>query len=148
MICCPECFVDAEIQAIIKSLSQNKVGKCSCCYQENVPIVEIDDLMDFFDSLFSLYEGTNALTTMSLSATIQEEWNIFADNNIATKIVNYLLPHYSNTKLKGRHVKLKVDGTTSSDEIWQNFVDEIKHTNRFFINNNAIVRDILRFAHS
>lgn len=143
MTCCPECFVDVEIQAIIKSLAQNKVGRCSCCRQENVPIVETGDLLDSFDPLFSLYEETTNPTAMPLHTTIQTEWKIFANNQTAAKIVTHLLSDYSDKSLKGNHVKLKNDGTTGSDEIWQSFVDEIKHTNRFFINNNAIVRDIV-----
>ncbi len=143
MTCCPNCFVDVEIQPIIKDLSRGNIGTCNCCYQKNVPIVDIEDLLDYFVPLFDLYEETDNPVADCLSTTIQKEWNIFANDDIAKSITNYLLIDYLDKSLKGEHVKEKFDGTSDSDKIWQDFVNEIKCTNRFFINNNAIVRDIV-----
>ena len=143
MTCCPNCFVDVEIQAIIKDLSQGNTGTCDCCSKKDVQIVAIEDLLDYFIPLFNLYEETNDSTADCLGTTIQKEWHIFTNDVIAQIITQYLLTDYSNKSLKGVHVKKKFDGATDSDKIWQDFVDEIKCTNRFFINNNAIVRDIV-----
>lgn len=91
MTCCPNCFADVEIQPVIRDLLQGNIGKCSCCFQENVPIVSIDDLMDNFVPLLDLYEETDNQAADCLSMTIQKEWNIFANNDIAKSITHYLL---------------------------------------------------------
>ncbi len=142
MTCCPNCFADIEIQSIIRDFSQG-TGQCDCCHSVNVPIVDIEELSDNFAPLLDLYEVTDEQNADTLSTIIQKEWGVFANDKLAKNILEYLLIGSSYEDLRGKLVKPRFEGTTSSDQIWKNFVDEIKHTNRFFINNNAVVRDIV-----
>ena len=98
MACCPSCFVDVEIQAIIKDLSQGNTGTCDCCSKKDVQIVAIEDLLDYFIPLFNLYEETNDSTADCLGTTIQKEWHIFTNDVIAQIITQFLLTKHTNKR--------------------------------------------------
>lgn len=43
---CEDCFADIKLKGFIAS--QRLTGKCDCCSKDNVNVIDIDELLDFF----------------------------------------------------------------------------------------------------
>lgn len=140
MKCCPDCFNDPEIKGIIRGLASEN-GTCDYCGSINQPIVSTEDIFDNFTPLMSLYE-VNAVSGDYLCLQLHRDWDIFASELLCTNIMHDILEGTEYEPLLSNKVKLKC---TVSDSVtaWEEFAKEIKNTNRFFITNNVIVKDVV-----
>ncbi len=151
MIFCEKCFIDLEIQAIIRSLNHH--GTCPICGSASyIYDTESDtSLNGLFDRVISVYTPFPDLPDEfpeselgSLAESVKRDWDIF--NDIAIEhihdILSSLAPNlcedfpllfsdkvgiaekYDLDYLRDHHTILRA-------KEWNDFVDTIKHKNRF-----------------
>lgn len=141
MNCCQYCFSDREIKAIISELSKND-GDCDVCGSTQSPIINIEELTDFFTPVMDLYVPDDT-SNSSIHEILKAEWNIFRNNAYSKTILNEMFEGSSYKELFNHNVKPEYNDSTKSIEIWSSFTDEIKTKNRFFITNNVFVLDVI-----
>ena len=152
MIFCSECFKDSQIRDIINS--QKKRGKCEVCGLNNVFIYDTlkDNYLDgFFDDLISIYTVRSLLPddypasdVHMLSDELKNEWNIFNDSLSSSTIHNITVAisprlYKENPELFDSPIGVKekydkeelYDLSIMKDKTWNDFVESIKHKNRF-----------------
>lgn len=154
MIFCDNCFRDYEIQAIIKS--HNHIGTCPICGSTSYTYdTESDEsLTGMFDKVISVYTPLSDLPgdfpksdVRTLAEAIKNDWDIFGD--IPTEHIQEILSSvspsmredfpdlftgevgiaekYDADYLKDHHTVLRT-------KEWSDFVNTIKHKNRFHVN--------------
>lgn len=154
MIICSECFRDSEIKSIISK--SNRIGDCPICGKRHVNLYDTDidnELAPLFDSLISVYtpqedfpEEYPKNDAKGLAQAIKDDWNIFSDidcekilqmlRSLAPTIVEDfpalfnqpvgIIEKYDPEYLNN-HSILRVAH-------WADFVETIKHKNRFHTN--------------
>lgn len=144
MNCCTKCFKDPEIKDIVKGY--NLIGNCDFCRNSNVHICDING--DFPRDQADLIK--NILTV---------RWNIFnlGANKVYLFLTKLLCEKYEEEpKLFDESVWIK--GSVQDEYLnqysilgkcqWNDFVDEIKTTNRFHttIINKEIFKKVLEFS--
>lgn len=139
MKCCPNCFADPEIIGIITSLSSES-GLCDYCRTQEQAILSIDELQEAFTPLLELYEPDKE-SQNDLFTQINLDWSVFLNEAPCKRVLNDICGEKFSFLLSG-NVKLKY---TVNDSVadWAHFANEIKSQNRFFIEQNVIVRDVV-----
>lgn len=140
MNCCPDCFNDPEIKGIIRGVS-TAFGTCDYCGSTDQEIALTEDLFENFEPLVGLYE-VDAVSGEYLCPQLHQDWDIFAEEALCHNILRDILTGTGYETLLSNKVRLKY---TVSDSVvaWDDFANEIKNTNRFFITNNIIVREVV-----
>lgn len=130
--CCKKCFNDKLIIVYIEQKSED-YGNCSFCESKNEQLMDPKNFTDSFEMLLELYMESNGVTDLPLFKLIQKDWEVFADDEIAKKLIPQIVD-YTDGKIyvhKGiNDIKVK--------EIWSDFKKEIKHNNRFFPKSNSL----------
>lgn len=154
MICCSACFQNEEVKAIITNLGQ--VGDCPICGATKSYIYDSEenfDLAPLFEDLLSVYtaqedfpENHHISDARPLAVVIRDDWNIFSD--ISTEAINEVLkaiaPNMAHDfptlfsqnvgipeKYNDEYIKRHSILHTAQ---WSDFVEAIKHKNRFHSN--------------
>lgn len=162
MIFCQKCFIDPEITAIIEDTGF--LGICPVCGAKDVYLYDTernDALEGFFDNLLAVYTAESDLQDTvpqselkTLGATLKHDWHIFADipENIIIRVVKslslQLVSDYPQlfTQRIGIWEKYDIDYLKQHSilrtEKWSDFVETIKHKNRF--HTNLINTDLLK----
>lgn len=146
---------------IYKIKDNNTLGKCDYCNfleeGEEVYIIDIVNLTEDFEKLFKYYESTEPYQHYipaihddpsefgdRLIDLINEDWNIFSEDHVESGTAESLLfdllkksdPESSldvdNLYSRITNALTFVDPSESWEQIWENFKNEIKHSNRFF----------------
>lgn len=154
MIFCQKCFVDPEIIAIIEETGE--MGTCPICGAKDVHLYDTDyadTLEGFFDNLLAVYTAESDLPDSfprgemkRLGEMLKQEWNIFSDIkedtivNIVKSLSSQLLSDYPQlfSQKIGILEKHDIDYLQKHSilhtEKWADFVEAIKHNNRFHTN--------------
>lgn len=127
MNCCPNCFNDVYFQKEVIERQSENIGKCDFCKAEDVKVLETSLLSDYFQPILDLYEEVD--TGNSIIEIINKDWKLFVDLNDA--VAQLLLEHISGTRFD-KPFQPKENGDTERILNWQEFKDELKHTNRYF----------------
>ena len=133
--CCEKCINDKIINGIIEK-EGSVVAECSVCGSQNVKAIRINNIVDYFEMLLEIYDEENQNGT-DLAFLIQNDWEIFSNQEIASKLIPRIIPY---SKEKKYQYKLDIQ---SVGDIWGKFKTEIKHNNRFFLKFDDF--DIERF---
>lgn len=152
MNCCVKCFKDAEIKAIIQGF--NTIGNCDFCGQRKTHIYAIDSdttLSDLFDGLLDTYTAISSLSTTFpkenvdlLKNILFSKWSIF---NVAPDIIYKLITSICHEKyseqselfdspigiLESQDQTYLNNFSIIGNYYWDDFVQAIKHKNRFHI---------------
>jgi len=122
--CCQKCFNDKILNSIIEKEGA-LVSKCSICGAENVKAIKVDSLIDYFEMLLEIYEEDEKGD--ELAYRIQNDWEIFFSQNVASKLTYKIIPYSAQKRYKHKSQMQPMVN------IWENFKNEIKHNNRFFV---------------
>jgi len=117
---CSNCFSDKELKAFI--ISTYNIGKCDVCNSKNIPVLLIDELLDFFQELFDNFKKARAGD--SLKAKIQGSWNFFSSHKVATKILNNVIPLISTKILNAEDLVEYSEDIISNVSYWEVLKDE------------------------
>ena len=162
MVFCSNCFKDPEIVSIINRSSHK--GTCPICGSSDVSLYDSETnktLSGIFDNLLSVYTPFDDLPKdypsddlYPLSRTLAHDWNIFSDIDEETiiEIVKELSPTVLKdipslfSGLVGIAEKYDIEFLRKHSILrtqkWSDFVQAIKHTNRF--HTNLINTEILK----
>lgn len=131
---CSNCFSDREIGGFISSIGI--LGNCKICDSHEIPLIELKELLDFFQELIDNYQ--KAEDGEPLRSKIQGHWSFFSSHKTATEILNNILPQISTEFLSAED---RVEYTTEiSDNYnhWETIKEELKWSKRFFINTEYL----------
>ena len=166
MNCCVRCFKDPEIKAIVKGC--NIQGDCDFCLHKQTDVCDIknEGLIENFERLIDVYSPISDIDgdfpkerADLIKNILSNEWNIF--NLQSDKIYLFLKALLSNKyseepKLFDEPVGIK--GSIQEEYLkqysilgsaqWNDFVEEIKTTNRFHttIINKEILQKVLEVS--
>src|SRR5690554_5278936 len=90
---CANCFADREIKGFISS--SEVVGDCKICNSSSVPLVDLNELLDFFQELIDNFEKSEH--GEPLRSKIQANWSFFSSQKTASEILNSVLPQINTT---------------------------------------------------
>jgi len=155
MTCCTKCFNDKEIIGFILQESTYE-GTCDSCMAPNSPLIDARELEEYFQPVIALFKplSTLAITVANpnlLHEKLQETWNIFnlptsaAVNTLLTGILADSIVPDDPLLVEPVEIELLFNPSLPGDvheKKWENFAEEIKHVNRFFL-NETIDLDLL-----
>ena len=127
---CTNCFADKELEGFISS--SKKSGDCKICGSSNVAIIDIDELLDFFQELLDNFHIV--ADGDSLKSKIQGNWSFFASNDIATKILHEVLPRLSTSILNSEDQVNYNEDIIENFMHWEKLKEELKWSKRFISN--------------
>ncbi|PEI83095.1 RES domain-containing protein [Bacillus toyonensis] len=149
--CCLTCIQDPFLKQIIRS--GNQTGICSYCENENVLVTEISNIASKFKIFFGKYYVESMDNGDPLFHLITAEWKrIFLEVLPGDKklclfndIMKSLNPEWNNQTLYKRAVEMSEE--IQDIDIWEEFKNELKHDNRFFIKQD-LKEQLSRIIHS
>lgn len=134
---CPDCFSDKEIKGFIFSLGD--LGKCSVCGAESIYVIDISELLDFFQELVeNLLPSVDGIPVHSF---IQKHWDFFSSDKIAQEILKEVLPKVSVFITEHDDKVIFSNDITENFEYWDFLKKELKWSRRF-ISDIANIEDL------
>lgn len=125
---CAHCFEDEEIRRFIGSLSCT-VATCDCCGSDNVNVIDLDELSDFFMELLRLFVKNSAGN--SLVSIIQSDWRPFHTESCAYRILSYIIDHGNFDFSIDDKVAYNVE-IQECFSAWDNLKLEVQEKKRYF----------------
>jgi len=135
---CPHCFSDNEIKGFV--LSSTITGYCEICASHNVPLMNINELLDFFQELIDNFQKSG--NGESLKNKIQSNWSFFASDDIASKILNHILPMISSELTSSEDLVDFSADITENYMYWEELKEELKWSTRFLLNIKKLTEDL------
>ncbi len=127
MLVCPNCFADRELKAFA-SASPNS-GDCKICDSKDVSLIEIRELMDFFQELIDNFILSD--DGEPLKSRIEGQWNFFATQRTAENILNYILKEISTEITSADNSVDYTDDIIENYTHWERLKEELKWSRRF-----------------
>jgi len=135
---CPSCFADKELKAFISSSSQK--GDCDVCHTKEAPLLDLNELLDFFQELTENFQVVEEGEEFKLK--IQSNWSFFSSLVIGEKVLNYVLPKLKTSAL---NASTKVDfnqDILENYQYWEELKYELKWSRRFLSNIDHITNEL------
>ena len=124
---CKNCFHDKELIGLI--LSSKNIGTCKVCNSNNVNLLDVSELLDFFQELIDNFQTIDK--GVSLKSKIQEKWNFFSSLETASKILDEILPKLS-TRISSTIDSVEyIDDIVDNFTYWEKLKEDLKWSNRF-----------------
>lgn len=159
MTFCSNCFHDMEIKSMIKK--NGTIGTCPICNPGNIEIYDTDQedseqestLFSLFDNFLSVYTANDDLPDSypmkerkTLVDAVKNDWDIFAE--ISDESIISILKSLAPEHLKDYPIIFEqpvgipekynkdylVENSILHTEKWDDFVESLKHKNRFHTN--------------
>lgn len=127
---CSNCFADKELKGFISSSSEK--GDCNVCDSKNQQLLDIAELLDFFQELIDNYQLIQ--TGEQLNTKIQGHWSFFSSHGVANKILNFVLPQLSTEITTANELVDYTNDIIENYSHWELLKEELKWSNRFVIN--------------
>jgi hypothetical protein len=160
MNCCTNCFNDKELIGFIIEYSTEK-GTCDFCVATDVQLIDTRELGELFQPLLDLFKtiGELSITVAEeklFHQKVQELWKIFKDSDdasikkILVSILSDIVPETDPLLTLPVEIAVLFDPALATDlheKKWENFAEEIKYKNRFFLNETidlTLLSDLLQ----
>lgn len=124
---CENCFADKELKGFIYSRKQ--IGDCEICGSKKVSLINVNELLDFFQELIDNFIKSEK--GKSLKSKIQGTWSFFSTHEIASKILNEVLPELTTEILKAEDLVDYTSDIIDNHLHWEVLKDELKWSRRF-----------------
>jgi hypothetical protein len=135
---CVNCFEDNELRGFISS--SGSIGDCRVCNSTHVPILDLSEVLDFFQELLNNFHISD--TGTSLRSKIKEDWNLFSSERAATIILNEALRNASTVFSNAEDPVDYNDDIVENYSHWEALKRELKWNKRFLINIEHITDDL------
>ena len=140
MKCCSNCFGDTYIEQNVFNLIDDNFGKCDYCGSTNVKLLEPSTLQDEFDQIIDLYEETR-VGGLPLIECLRRDFLLF--EGLKIDVANLLLTRiFSGRDFGNTTFEYRDDELVGSIGDWQRFRDELRVTNRFFLQTSIDISRI------
>jgi len=127
---CPNCFKDAELKAFVSA--STILGDCAICKSTNQSIMDIMELMDFFQELIDNFKPVK--DGNSIKNKIQKSWAFFSNNDVAEKILNHVLKKIDTDIQDANSIVDYIAEITNNYGYWEILKKELKWSHRFLSN--------------
>lgn len=124
---CDCCFKDEEARMAIRNESQ-EAGICDIC-GKNSSVVDSEYFNDFFGEVLHLF--TRCDDGVNIISLIQNDWRLFANDEIGNSIVNHFLS-LSNYGYSITDKVQYIDSIQSTTRIWDDLKSQVREKSRFF----------------
>jgi hypothetical protein len=124
---CPNCFADKELKAYISS--STNLGLCKICTSANVPLLVIDELLDFFQEFMDNFQTSS--DGEPLKSKIQSNWSFFSTHNVGSVILNEVLPRITTSIQNSEDLVNYTEDIIENFSYWEKFKEQLKWSNRF-----------------
>jgi hypothetical protein len=124
---CPNCFADKELKGFISS--STSIGHCNICSSDTVPLLNIKELLDFFQELISNF--VKAAQGEPLRTKIQGAWSFFSTHSISTKILNEVLPQLTTAITSSDDLVEYQADINDNIRHWDILKEELKWSRRY-----------------
>lgn len=124
---CPNCFADKELKGFISS--STKIGLCNVCSSNEVPLLDSNELLDFFQELMDNF--TVSPNGEPLKSKIQSNWSFFSTHKIGSTILNEILSKISTEISSSEELVNYTEDIIENFSYWEKFKEELKWSNRF-----------------
>jgi hypothetical protein len=130
LYCCANCFGDSFLHRRIPEISK-QIGSCSFCNTKNTALVEPAKLVDYFQSVCSIYTKGIDPDARPLVEWFQEDWEMFCslDPVKAQTLLGEILN--DGEVVRKRYLPRNIP-VLAAVEKWESFRSEIMWKNRFF----------------
>lgn len=135
---CESCFEDKELKGFI--LSQGKHGSCCFCGTDDKNIIEIDELLDFFNELLGNFETHPEGT--GLLSLIQGDWNLFRNSDIGTKFLNIVIDRLEISFFNADVLVKYSQEILNNVNYWFILKDQLKWEKRYLIDVNYLTDEL------
>jgi RES domain len=131
MNCCSECFGDRGLRRSIFPMHSTRIGQCSYCESENVPVLAPSELSEYFELLVSAYQED--ASGKLLVQWFREDWALFEhprmDDSRAKDLLGEIL---DDGEIARRSFSPAIDSSASRLGEWEKLRDELMYHNRYF----------------
>lgn len=123
------CFSDheKELRAFIDSFDE--LGDCEVSRSENVNVIDLNELKDFFQELVDNFELSE--DGQPLKKKIQSEWSFFSSLGIATSILNIILRDLNTSIINADSKVVFSQDIVENYEYWEVLKKRLKWETRF-----------------
>lgn len=150
MNCCVNCFTSDYLINIINA--DDRVGDCNFCNSTNISIYAARELAPFFRNIISLY-AVNEASEVDLPQSLKKDFNLTSDKVVNSKklfqaIFADEMEDFEDLFNDNVASETKIELLTETNQIhgiWENFKEEIKHTNRYHIQNTIDLNKLTNF---
>lgn len=136
MLVSSSCFSSLDMKSYCEASLQK--GVCEITGAEG-EVVDYDDFDEFFSELLSMYVQSDK--GVQLYELVQGDWNIFADKEIAQRLLNDLA--VSNGFVNGSSEKvIYSDKVKDLVDSWENLKKRVSYSSRFFAQQSSDEQDV------
>lgn len=132
---CASCFNDIELKSFIETHSKDK-GRCDFCYDDNVEVVDLYELRDFFSEFFYLFiddpKGGNFFDL------IKRDWNLFSAKGDGKVLLKEILLWLAYANTDPDKMVMYVPEIVESISYWEKLKVDLKWNRRFLTDLNEI----------
>ncbi|NPD47907.1 RES domain-containing protein [Lentimicrobium sp. S6] len=119
-----------ELRKYIES-SPSKIGNCNYCKSEDIPLLNIDEILDFFIELIYLFEPKEE--GEEISKKIQREWDLFNGSGLANLIISDLAKYLNKESLTADAKVVYIPELLQNVGQWKDFKEKIRSKKRFLL---------------
>jgi RES domain. len=130
---CLDCFKDSSLKQFI--ILNGEKGHCDFCGEEGTTIDAID-LSEGFEGFINSFK-IDSTRGKSLINIAQEDWSIFSNKDVGTKILDYFLKDSNTIPSSNSLVSYSNDVVTQIDK-WNILKDDLKARHRFLVDMNVL----------
>lgn len=124
---CSSCFSDPELKGFIVSF--NTKGLCAFCEKKKEYIINIEELIDFFQELIDNF--TTTYSGLSLPKLLQKDWSVFSSDEISIRIIDYIIPQL-DTNISDSSVPVNyINDIVENYSYWIVLKEKLKWSQRF-----------------
>lgn len=134
---CSSCFLDKELIGFIST--RDEVGDCFVCGSKKQKLLDISELFDFFEELLENFKPHE--TGIDLDVKIQSDWSFFSSNEVARKILDFVIANVSSSFSKSNDLATYADDILENVGHWEKLKEELKWKNRFVIDISRLGKD-------
>ncbi|WP_348823860.1 RES family NAD+ phosphorylase [Flavobacterium aestuarii] len=124
---CPNCFADKELKAYISS--STNLGLCKVCDSSDVPLLAIEELLEFFQELMDNFQVSS--DGEPLKSKIQSNWSFFSSHSIASTILNEVIPRITTSIQNSEGLVNYTEDIIENFSYWEKLKEQLKWSNRF-----------------
>lgn len=127
MIVCKNCFTDSELIGYIQSSGKN--GDCDVCNSKDIFILELTELLDFFQELLANFSKKE--TGEPLESKILRNCNLFSSPSNTSIILEEVIKHVKSDFTSIHDLVEYTDEIITNYSYWDKLKENIKWERRF-----------------
>jgi len=135
---CKNCFSDKELKGFI--VSQGSIGNCNCCKSDNIEVIAIEELLDFFKELFDNFKQEPKGNTLIFN--IQGNWSLFSSLECGNKIINEALNRIDNPFSNSEELVDFSNDILENINYWSKLKEQLKWERRYLTDIGYLTDDL------